>query len=205
MVPSPSVPKPLAPQHRAAPEATAQAKPLPTSIAVTPDDSPDTGTGTLEAAPEASPSGPVPQHQAPPAITAHARVDPTAIAVTPDDNPVTGTGTFELVAAEPLPSIPPVLLPQQCAAPDTTAHEVEYPTAICVTPAASPDTGTGTFELIVEPSPSWPDPLSPQHHAAPDRTAHEDERPPAIAVTPDDSPATSVGASILVRLEPAPT
>ena len=88
-------------------------------MAVTPEVSPWTWTGTDESVVVSLPSWPKvfdPQHHAPPDTTAHEWLVPVAIAVTPDVSPWTATGTDESVV-ELLPSWPDELSPQHFAAP----------------------------------------------------------------------------------------
>src|SRR5450759_2132408 len=100
----------------------------------------------------------------------------TETVAAPELSSETETGTLELVVV-PLPSSPESLVPQHQTAPAVvTAQEwapvlppivlfKEVETA--ATPELSPETPTGTLELVVVPLPSSPYWLSPQHLTAP--------------------------------------
>jgi hypothetical protein len=128
----------------------------------TPEVSPNTATGTLLALEvEPLPSWPLlllPQHHAPPeVVTTQAWLPPVEMLATPEVCPDTSTGT-PLFVVELLPSSPIQLLrPQHFAPPDVVTAQVELlPAEILATPAASPDTATGTLLFVVELLPSSP-------------------------------------------------
>ena len=110
VVPFPSWPKTLSPQHLTAPAlVSAQVWTLPAAIALTPLASPLTSTGTLLSVFVPFPSWPKPlkpQHLTPPAlVSAQVWTPPAAIALTPLASPLTSTGTL-LSVVVPFPSSP---------------------------------------------------------------------------------------------------
>src|SRR4051812_49631700 len=102
VVPSPSCPHWLYPQHLMPPVViNAHAYPAPALTAATPESRPVTSTGTAESVNVVPlPSSPwlsSPQHTTPPAIVnAQLFPPPTDTAATPEPNPDTSTGTLEL-------------------------------------------------------------------------------------------------------------
>src|SRR6185295_5962149 len=98
----------FAPQQTSPPLTIAHECRSPVPMAVTPFESPDTGTGTSFCTWVLSPSWPSlfdPQHQAPPFTMAHVCEPLVEIALTPLPNPLTATGTV-LCATLLLPSWP---------------------------------------------------------------------------------------------------
>ena len=123
VLPSPSWPDPLAPQHLTPPESVSTHVSLPPeAMATTPLARPVTSTGVrLSMVVAPVPSAPLafePQHWTPPAaVIAHVCASPAATEVTPLASPVTATGV-RLPVLVPFPSSPlPLYLPQQSTAP----------------------------------------------------------------------------------------
>jgi len=99
----------------------------PAAISTTPEDSPETWTGTELFFVVPFPSWPErlrPQQRTPPpAATAQVWAPPAAISTTPEASPVTWTGT-ELFFVVPFPSWPERLSPQQLTPPDVVMAQV---------------------------------------------------------------------------------
>ena len=128
VLPSPSWPPQLPPQHLAPPEdVKAQVWLSPAVIDATPDVRPETSTGVLLFVVVPSPSWPVsllPQHLAPPeVVTAQVWKVLVVIDATPDVRPETSTGVL-LVVVMPSPSWPPQLLPQHLTPPEVVTAQV---------------------------------------------------------------------------------
>src|SRR5271154_686744 len=114
IVPFPSWPNWLPPQHRTPPAfVSAQAYPWPAEIAATSEESPEMGTGTLLTC--AFPRSASQQSTAPAFVSAHSS-PVTEMLPTPAVSPVTATGT-SLSAVESFPSCPYSLSPQQRTPP----------------------------------------------------------------------------------------
>ncbi len=167
VVPSPSWPKPLLPQHSVPPDViTAQVWASPPSSEATPPPTAEATTGTVWLVVEPSPSWPLafaPQHTTMPLVfSAQVWYAPAAMADTPLARPETATGV-ELSVKEAFPSWPPRLLPQHLTAPpDVSAHAWPWPVAMVATPLARPTTVTGVKRSVVVPSPSCPKSFEPQ-------------------------------------------
>ena len=172
VLPLPSCPYSLLPQHLTAPPLVmAQLWALPALMAVTPLFSPVTSTGTGLVVVLPLPSCPVslvPQHlTAPPLVRAQLCTIPALMDVTPLPSPVTSTG-IRLPVVLPLPSCLYPLLPQHLTAPlGVRAQLCNDPALMAVTPLPSPVTSTGTELSVVLPLPSCPNWLKPQHLTAP--------------------------------------
>src|SRR6185437_13063877 len=127
LVPFPSWPAESSPQHMAAPAVVrAHAWLMPEETAVTPDESPETGTGWELFTCEAFPSWPAalsPQHSTAPATTAHVWFPPAEMPVAPEEIPFTGTGSRRFVV-EPSPSWPYVFWPQHSTVPPLITAQV---------------------------------------------------------------------------------
>src|SRR5580693_7226994 len=178
MVPSPSWPNMLSPQHITPPSISAHVCRPPAAMAETPDVRPMTATGVRLCALEPFPSWPEPlspQHQTAPVVdSAQVCRSPAATAAIGDVRPMTGTGSVVAVVAEPFPSCPSRLPPQHWTPPDMVTAQVWLdpresppPAVMAETPDVRPVTGAGTLPSIVEPLPSWPCSSSPQHQTAP--------------------------------------
>ena len=172
VVPSPSRPWALKPQHHAPPSSViAQLKLLPAPMAIAPLPRPDTATGTLRRVVVPSPSWPLllkPQHSTAPAcVSAQVWYEPMFTAATPLPRPVTATGR-ELLALAPCPSWPEVPRPQHTRPRLAVMAQLISPKASsAMTPASRPTTSTGKVLEVVVPSPSWPEKLPPQQRTAP--------------------------------------
>ena len=146
VVPSPSWPEKLAPQHWAAPPVvSAQLWPTPTVIDATPVSSPKTGVGVKRLDVEPSPSWPKklpPQHRAAPSVvTAQVLLLPMANAATPLDSPKTSTGVSWSSARTVADLAEKVGAPAfQPASRRPRAAGRAPPTAMAVTPPVRPDT-----------------------------------------------------------------
>src|SRR6266511_571052 len=187
VVPSPSWPRSLEPQHLT-PPALVSAQPWrsPPAIAVTPLLSPGTSTAAKS----------LPQHWTrPPLVNAQ----PTVIAVTPPLTPETSTGVERTPAGSGYPPqhlMPPALVSAQLRTP---------PAATAVTPLPRPETSTGAKRRLSVPSPSAPEYGVPQHLTPPAPvTAQLWRMPAAMAATPARRPETSTGVE-LFRLVPPPS
>src|SRR4029450_5281612 len=133
LVPSPSCPQQLFPQHLTPPWlVSAQELPPPVEIAVTPPERPETSTGLLRITVVPSPTWPLklaPQHLAEAAVvTAHVTALAAEIAAAPLPRPATARGPWRSVHV-PSPTSPLAFAPQHLALPATVTAQA------CVTPA----------------------------------------------------------------------
>ena len=157
MVPLPSWPDPLYPQHRTPPEvrvAQVCAKPLEMAVAV---EIPDTMTGTLESVAEdplpSAPQALLPQQRTDWSVRAAQVWPPPAETAAAPVRPVTVAGTSVSVVV-PLPNCPRLFHPQQRASPLLRATQVwSWPAAMLVAPVML-ETATGVVESVVVPLPS---------------------------------------------------
>ena len=128
VVPSPSWPYSLKPQHWTPPSVvSAQVWYAPAAIASTSLEAPVTATGTLLSVVVPSPSWPFslkPQHWTPPpVVSAQVWNPPAAMAATPLARPLTATGTLLIVPATP-PSWPLLFKPQHWTPPPVVSAQV---------------------------------------------------------------------------------
>ena len=179
VVPRPSSPSKLRPQHWTVPLfITAHEWEFPVVRPRAPA-RPVTGTGSEVGIPVGEPNCPdvsLPQQSAAPFVTS---AQESELPVTTADAPVTFltvTGTAESVSigsvrkrlnGAPLPSWPELFRPQHRAVPsDNTAHECDPP-APMETTCVRPLTVTGLDESVVVPLPSCPEAFRPQHLTVP--------------------------------------
>src|SRR5262249_42867022 len=147
VVPSPSWPNSLSPQHLTVLAlVSAHVWKLPAAIAATPLPRPTTATGIERSVLVPSPSWPYelsPQHlTAPAVVSAQLWRSPVATAATPLPSPTTATGIKWSVLV-PAPSSPDSLSPQHLTAPALVSAQVWMsPAASAATPLESPETPT---------------------------------------------------------------
>ena len=206
VLPSPSSPNRLKPQHLTSPAVvSAQVWRPPTAMAATPLVSPVTSTGLLRCVVVPSPTSPVlfqPQHLAPPVVVrAQVWWPPETTAATPPVSPATSVGVVQTTLPQlcPSPNWPFSFFPQHVTAPNMVRAQVWYcPAERATTSLPSPTTAAGMARnaswVPPVPSPSWPHWFRPQHWTPPDIVSAQVCSPPAaMAVTPPVSATTSTG------------
>ena len=164
VVPSPSCPLSLLPQHLTPPlVVSAQAWRLPSAIVLTPLLRPETFTGTLLSVVVPSPNAPKtpslrPQHlAAPAAVTAQVNSELVATDLIPPlVKPTTSTGVDWICAEEPLPKKPVMLLPQHLIPPAVVMAQKYSPPALMLWAllAPAPDVLLIVTSCVAETAPT---------------------------------------------------
>lgn len=212
VVPSPSSPNTLRPQHLIPPvvvraqvwlrSADTAAMPL-----VRPLTSTDVEALVLVPLPSC-PSVLSPQHFTPPAaMRAHECLNPALIATTPPVRPDTSTGVARSMIV-PSPNWPTSFRPQHLTPPAVVrTHVFCVPAETDATPLVRPGTSNGLLLFVVVPLPNWPKPLAPQHLTPPVLVRAQVWSKPAetaATIVPDaDAERWSVG-QLLATATPRP-
>jgi hypothetical protein len=189
VVPFPSSPRRLSPQHWTPLESVmAHVWVYPVAMARTPVPRPSTPTGVELCRDWALPSIPLPpQHLAAAAVESAQVCQAPTLTVRIS---VVGPETTGMLAWPPigvaLPSSPNWLKPQQSALPTAVTAQVWEPAPaveIARMPGGRPTTLTGVRLSMVLPLPSWPKWLNPQHLTVPELVRAQVSKPPAEIAT----------------------
>ena len=197
VVPLPSWPDVLAPQHLTVPFASSAHEWLPPAVIATAlrEAAHDDGRRRVGGGAVAQLTGTVaPQHLTVPFTTSAQECAPPAVTSTAAERPLTTTGVDEFVVV-PLPSCPEVLPPQHLTVPSDQCARMQLTDGHGRGSGsdARPDHCRGRAVFVVVPLPSWPYQLSPQHLTVASCPTPHVSKPARADRADSGSPLTAIG------------